>query len=124
MKPLQLSVSFFSTIVVTCYYTQNYFYHHLYMLMTIFGILNHELDRNKDNSKNLTHIIDTFLAHLAFACTLCESYTNRFMAISLCNTLLFYMLEHMYPKYDIVFHMMIHVHTVFSMNIYFIYLQE
>ena len=92
--------------------------------MTIFGILNHELDRNKDNSKNLTHIIDTFLAHLAVACTLCESYTNRFMAVSLCNTLLFYILEHMYPKYEIVFHMMIHVHTVFSMNIYFIYLQE
>jgi hypothetical protein len=92
--------------------------------MIIFGILNHELDRKKDNSKNLIHIIDTFLAHLAFVCILYESYTNLFMLISLCNTFVFFKLEYMYPKYDHILHMMIHAHTVFSMNIYFIYLQK
>jgi len=121
MKPLQISVSFFSTIVVTCYYTHNTFYHHLYMLMIIFGILNHELDRKKDNSKNIIHIIDTFLAHLAFVCTLYESHNYMFMNISLFNIFMFFVLEYMYPEYDQILHMMIHVHTVVSMNIYFIY---
>jgi hypothetical protein len=124
MKPLQISVSFFSTIAVTCYYTRDTFYHHLYTLMTIFGILNHELDRKKDNSKNIIHIIDTFLAHLAFVCTLYESYKHLFMNISLFNTFTFFVLEYMFPKYDHIFHIMIHVHTVVSMNIYFIYLKE
>jgi len=124
MKPLQISVSFFSTIVVTCYYTRNPFYHHLYMLMIIFGILNHELEREKDNSKNIIHIIDTFLAHLAFVCTLYDSYNYTFMNISLFNTFMFFVLEYMYPEYDQILHMMIHAHTVVSMNIYFIYLNN
>ena len=94
------------------------------MLMTIFGILNHELDREKDNSKNIIHIIDTFLAHLAFVCTLYDSYTYTFMNISLFNTFMFFVLEYMFPKHDHIFHMMIHAHTVISMNIYFIYLKE
>jgi len=123
MKPLQISVSFFSTIIVTCYYTRNYFYHHLYTIMIIFGILNHELDRKKDNSKNIIHVIDMFLAHLAFVCILYDSYKNTFMMISLLNTFIFFMLEYMYPKYDQLLHLMIHAHTIFSMNIYFIYLQ-
>jgi hypothetical protein len=124
MKPLQVSVSFFSTIVVTCYYTHNPFYHHLYMLMIIFGIFNHELDRKKDNSKNIIHIIDTFLAHLAFVCILWDSYKYLFMNISLFNTFMFFALEYIYPEYDQILHMLIHMHTVFSMNIYFIYLNE
>ena len=70
MKPLQISVSFFSTVVVTSYYTQNYFYSCLYTLMIIFGIMNHALDRKQDNGKNMIHIIDTFLAHTAFVCIL------------------------------------------------------
>ena len=52
MKFLQMSVCMFATIVVTCFYTRNYFYHHLYLLMVIFGILNHGLERKNDNSKN------------------------------------------------------------------------
>lgn len=79
--------------------------------MIIFGILNHELDRNKDNSKNIIHIIDTFLAHLAFVCTLYDSYTYTFMNISLFNTFMFFVLEYMFPKYDHIFHMMIHDDT-------------
>ena len=124
MKPLQISVSFFSTIVVTCYYTRDTFYHHLYTLMIIFGILNHELDRKKDNSKNIIHIIDTFLAHLAFVCTLYDSCKHLFMNISLFNIFMFFVLEYMYPEYDQILHMMIHAHTVVSMNIYFIYLSK
>lgn len=124
MKPLQISVSFFSTIVVTCYYTSNPFYHHLYMLMIIFGIMNHELDRKKDNSKNIIHVIDTFLAHLAFGCTLYDSYKYLFMNISLFNIFMFFVLEYMYPKYDHILHIMIHAHTVVSMNIYFIYMSK
>ena len=92
--------------------------------MIIFGIMNHELDRKKDNSKNIIHIIDTFLAHLAFVCTLYDSYTHTFMNISLFNTFMFFVLEYMFPKHDHIFHMMIHAHTVISMNIYFIYLKE
>ena len=123
MKPLQISVSFFSTIVITCYYTRNDFYHHLYTLMIIFGILNHELDRKKDNSKNIIHIIDTFLAHFAFVYTLYDSYNHLFMNISVMNTFIFFILEYMYPNYDHILHIMIHLHTILSMNIYFLYLQ-
>jgi hypothetical protein len=122
MKPLQISVSFFSTIVVTTYYTQNSYYHHLYLLLVIFGILNHQLDRDKDNSRNIIHVIDTFLAHLAFVSTLYDSYTEPFMCISLLNTFMFYIFEYIYPRYAELFHMMIHYHTVLSMNIYFIYI--
>ena len=120
MKPLQISVSFFSTIVATCYYTRNYYYHHLYLLMLVFGLLNHELDRYKDNSKNLIHIIDKFLAHLAFVSILYDSYTHPIMCIGLFNAFMFYILEYIFPRYSELFHMMIHFHTVFSMNFYFI----
>ena len=47
--------------------------------MIIFGIMNHELERKNDNSKNIIHIIDTFLAHMAFVCILYDSYPNLFM---------------------------------------------
>lgn len=120
MKPLQISVSFFSTIVVTTYYTRNDYYHHLYLLLVIFGILNHGLDRNKNNSRNIIHVIDTFLAHLAFVSTLYDSYNNLFMCISIFNAFMFYLLEYIYPRHAELFHMMIHFHTVFSMNFYFI----
>ena len=92
--------------------------------MIIFGILNHELDRKKYNSKNIIHIIDTFLEHLAFVCILWDSYNHLFMNISLFNTFMFFALEYIYPEYDQILHMLIHMHTVFSMNIYFIYLNE
>ena len=122
MKPLQISVSFFSTVVITTYYTQHSYYHHLYLLLVIFGILNHELDRSKDNSRNIIHVIDKFLAHLAFVSTLYDSYMEPFMCISLFNTFILYILERIYPQYAELFHMMIHCHTVFSMNFYFIYI--
>ena len=92
--------------------------------MIIFGIMNHELDRKKDNSKNIIHVIDTFLAHLAFGCTLYDSYKYLFMNISLFNIFMFFVLEYMYPKYDHILHIMIHAHTVVSMNIYFIYMSK
>ena len=124
MKPLQISVSFFSTVVITSYYRQNYFYSCLYTLMTIFGIMNHNLERKNDNSKNIIHIVDTFLAHMAFVCILYDSYPNLFMMGGLFNTFVFFILEYIYPKYDHIFHAMIHAHTVFSMNTYFIFLQS
>ena len=108
MKPLQISVSFFSTVVLTSYYTQNYFYSCLYTLMIIFGIMNHALERKQDNGKNIIHIIDTFLAHMAFFCILYDSYPNMFMMGGLFNTFVFFMLEYMYPKYDHIFHMTIY----------------
>jgi len=100
MKPLQVSVSFFSTVVITSFCTENYFYSCLYTLMIIFGIMNHALERNQDNGKNIIHIIDTFLAHTAFVCILYDSYPNWFMMGGLFNTFVFFMLEYMYPKYD------------------------
>ena len=124
MKPLQVSVSFFSTVVITSFCTENYFYSCLYTLMIIFGIMNHALERKQDNGKNIIHIIDIFLAHTAFVCILYDSYPNWFMMGGLFNTFVFFMLEYIYPKYDHIFHMMIHAHTVFSMNTYFIYIQE
>jgi hypothetical protein len=124
MKPLQVSVSFFSTVVITSFCTENYFYSCLYTLMIIFGIMNHALERKQDNGKNIIHIIDTFLAHTAFVCILYDSYPNWFMMGGLFNTFVFFMLEYMYPKYDHIFHMMIHIHTIVSMNTYFIYIQE
>jgi hypothetical protein len=124
MKPLQISVSFFSTIVITCYYTHNSYYHHLYTLMLLFGLLNHELDRNKDNSKNVIHIVDIFLANLAFISILYDTYTNPFMCFGLVNTFILYICEYMYPRYAELFHMMIHFYTVFFMNFYFILIQN
>ena len=122
MKPLQISVSFFSTIVVTTYYTQNSYYHHLYLLLVIFGILNHGQDRNKDDSRNIIHNIDKLLAYTATLSILYDSYTNPFMCIGIFNICMFYILEYIYPRYDELFHMIIHFHTVFSMNFYFIYI--
>lgn len=124
MKPLQISVSFFSTVVVTCYYTRNDYYHHLYLLLVIFGLLNHNLERKQDNSRNIIHIIDTFLAHVAFVSCLYDSYGNLFMTVSMFNAFTFFILEYMYPKYDELLHMLIHIHTVFSMNIYFIFIKH
>lgn len=92
--------------------------------MIIFGIMNHALERKRDNGKNIIHIIDTFLAHTAFVCILYDSYPNFFMMSGLFNAFVFFILEYMYPKYDHIFHMMIHAHTVFSMNTYFIYIQK
>ncbi len=88
--------------------------------MLLFGILNHDLDRNKDNSKNVIHIIDTFLAHLAFVSTLYDSYTHPIMCIGLFNIFMFYIFEYICPRYSELFNMMIHFHTVCSMNFYFI----
>jgi len=104
MKPLQVSVSFFSTVVITSFCTENYFYSCLYTLMIIFGIMNHALERKQDNGKNIIHIVDTFLAHTAFVSILYDSYPNWFMMGGLFNTFVFFMLEYMYPKYDHIFH--------------------
>lgn len=99
MKPLQISVSFFSTVVVTCYYTRNDYYHHLYLLLVIFGLLNHNLERKQDNSRNIVHIINIFLAHLAFISTLYDTYNNVFMAVSMFNTFTFFILEYIHSIY-------------------------
>ena len=86
MKFLQLSVtSMFSSIVITCYYTRNYFYHHLYLLLIILGILNHGLERKNDNSKNIIHIIDTTMACFAYVYSGYDSFHLFFMNVSLIN---------------------------------------
>jgi len=122
MKFLQLSVtSMFSSIVITCYYTRNYFYHHLYVLLIILGILNHGLERQKDNSKNIIHIIDTTMACFAFCYSGYDSFHLLFMNISLINIFIFFILEYAYPKYDHILHFLIHLQTAISMNIYFIF---
>jgi hypothetical protein len=121
MKFLQISVCMFATIVVTCFYTRNYFYHHLYLLMVIFGILNHGLERKNDNSKNIIHIIDTSLAHFAFFYCGYESIHVRYMNISLFNIFVLFLLEYKFPKHDHILHFFIHLQTTISMNIYFIY---
>ena len=121
MKFLQMSVCMFATIVVTCFYTRNYFYHHLYLLMVIFGILNHGLVRKNDNSKNIIHIIDTSLAHFAFFYCGYDSIHVRYMNISLFNIFVLFLIEYNFPKYDHILHFFIHLQTTISMNIYFIY---
>ena len=122
MKFLQLSVtSMFSSIVITCYYTRNYFYHHLYLLLIILGILNHGLERKNDNSKNIIHIIDTTMACFAFFYSGYDSFHLLFMNISLINIFIFFILEYIYPKCDHILHFLIHLQTAISMNIYFIF---
>jgi len=115
-----MSVSMFATIIINCYYTRNYFYHHLYVCMLIFGILNHELDRKSDNSKNIIHIIDTSLSHFCFFYSGYDSINVRFMNVSFFNIVLLFLLEYRYPKYDHILHFLIHLQTTISMNIYFI----
>ncbi len=122
MKFLQLSVtSMFSSIVITCYYTRNYFYHHLYLLLIILGILNHGLERKNDNSKNIIHIIDTTMACFAFFYSGYDSFHLFFMNVSLFNIFIFFILEYFYPKCDHILHFLIHLQTAISMNIYFIF---
>jgi hypothetical protein len=122
MKFLQISViTMFSPIMITCYYTRNYFYHHIYMLLIIFGILNHGLERKNNNGKNVIHIIDTTIACFAFFYSRYDSFHLFFMNVSFINIFIFFILEYIYPKYDHILHFLIHLQTAISMNIYFIF---
>ena len=110
----------FATIVINCYYTRNHFYHHLYLLILVFGILNHGLERKNDNSKNAIHIIDTALAHFCFLYSGYDTIHVGFMNVSLFNIFLLFLLEHKYPRYDHILHFFIHLQTTISMNIFFL----
>lgn len=120
MKLLQMSVATMcASILVTSYNVQHNVYHNMYLLLLIFGILNHGLERSNNNiNKNIIHIIDIILAHFTFLYTVYESFQYTFMNISLFNIFVLFVLEHKYPKYDIVLHLFIHLHTAISMNIY------
>lgn len=63
MKLLQMC----SSILVTSYNVQHNVYHNMYLLLLIFGILNHGLERSDNNiNKNMIHIIGTF--HVSIYC--------------------------------------------------------
>lgn len=121
MRTLQKSVSLFSTIIISSYYAQHAVYHHLYTALLLFGLANHALDRRADNSKNAIHVVDTTLAHATFAYTVYDSYPVTFMNISLCNTFMLFALEYIFPKHDEILHLLIHIHTTMSMNIYLLF---
>jgi hypothetical protein len=89
--------------------------------MLVFGILNHELPRDDTKNNNIIHIIDKSLAHFAFLYTLIDSYNILFMNISLANIFFIYGLELLFPKYNEKLHVLIHLQTVISMNVYLYY---
>ena len=83
VKLLQISCCLFSTVILSAYYTNNYVYHHLYLLLLIFGIFNHGLERKNDNSKNIIHNIDRTLSKITFFYTLYDTYNYLLIRIIL-----------------------------------------
>lgn len=53
IKLLQISSCLFSTIILSSYYTNNYIYHHLYLILLILGIFNHGLERKNYGKNNI-----------------------------------------------------------------------
>lgn len=121
IKLLQISSCLFSTVVLSAYYTNNYIYHHLYLLLLIFGILNHGLERKNDNSRNIIHNIDRVIAKFTFLYTFYETYNLILIKIILIYNLIIYFLEYRYSKYDLHLHFIIHLHIILCMNIYLLF---
>ncbi len=121
MKLLQISSCLFSTIIISAYYTNNYIYHHLYLILLILGIFNHGLERKNDNSKNIIHNIDRTMAKITYLYTLYDTYNYILIRIILFYVLLIYFLEYKYSKYDLYLHFIIHLHIIFCMNIYMLF---
>ena len=121
VKLLQISCCLFSTVILSAYYTNNYVYHHLYLLLLIFGIFNHGLDRKNDNSKNIIHNIDRTLAKITFFYTLYDTYNYLLIRIILLYVLIIYFLEYRYSKYDLHLHFIIHLHVILCMNIFLLF---
>jgi hypothetical protein len=121
IKLLQISSCLFSTVVLSAYYTNNYIYHHLYLLLLIFGILNHGLERKNDNSRNIIHNIDRVIAKITFLYTFYETYNLILIKIILIYNLIIYFLEYRYSKYDLYLHFIIHLHIILCMNTYLLF---
>ncbi len=121
IKLLQISSCLFSTVVLSAYYTNNYIYHHLYLLLLIFGILNHGLERKNDNSRNIIHNIDRVIAKFTFFYTFYDTYNLILIRIILIYNLIIYFLEYRYSKYDLHLHFIIHLHIILCMNIYLLF---
>ena len=121
IKLLQISSCLFSTVVLSAYYTNNYIYHHLYLLLLIFGILNHGLERKNDNSRNIIHNIDRVIAKFTFLYTFYETYNLILIKIILIYNLIIYFLEYRYSKYDLHLHFIIHLHIILCMNTYLLF---
>jgi hypothetical protein len=121
VKLLQISCCLFSTVILSAYYTNNYIYHHLYLLLLIFGIFNHGLERKNDNSKNIIHNIDRTLAKITYFYTFYDSYNYLLIRIILLYVFIIYYLEYRYANYDLYLHFIIHLHIILCMNIYLLF---
>ena len=121
VKLLQISCCLFSTVILSAYYTNNYIYHHLYLLLLIFGIFNHGLERKNDNSKNIIHNIDRTLAKITYFYTFYDSYNYLLIRIILLYVFIIYYLEYRYANYDLYLHFIIHLHIILCMNTYLLF---
>jgi len=121
VKLLQISSCLFSTVVLSAYYADNYIYHHLYLLLLILGIFNHGLERKNDNSKNIIHNIDRFVAKVTFFYTMYDTYYYLLFRIMLLYVSVIYLLEYKYSRYDLYLHFIIHLHIILCMNIYLLF---
>ena len=120
MKILQISSLLFSLNVIYSYYLQNMIYHHFTLFITIFSILNHGYHLEE---KNIIKSIDKLLAHLFYFYIVIHDTPiiyiyNKYIII--CPILLayIYLLEFIFPKYNIIIHLFFHIFSVFSISIY------
>lgn len=118
MKPLQFSVAFFSVVIVSAYHTEHIIYHHLYVALLVFGLLNHGLSYEQKVLSNHVHFIDVTLAHVTFCYTLYEGYNSILIVVSVIDVAILYLLEHVFTKYTEFIHMSIHLHIVITMVVY------
>jgi len=122
MKLLQFSSCLFSTISIHAYYKQNHFYHHLFLLITMLSILNHQ-------EESITiKTIDIFIAHYTYfqiniSDTPIVIRKKPLMIIPTVFIPFFYWCEFIYPFYAIEIHFILHIAMIITLHSY-LYLIE
>ena len=122
MKLLQLSSCLFSTVSLHAYYIRIDFYHHIFLLITMLSILNHEENRNY-----YIHLLDFIIAHYAYIqINISDSVTviskNPIMIFSPIITMFLFYLESFYPFYANEIHFILHLYMVGNLHLYLYYI--
>jgi len=122
MKLLQLSSCLFSTLSIHAYYARNPFYHHIFLIITMLSILNHQ------EYNSIIKMIDIFVAHYAyFQINISDAplviRKKPLMVMPSIIIPLLYWCEFVYPFYEIEIHFILHFLMVATLHSY-LYLIE
>jgi len=118
MKLLQLSSSLFISVVFHAYYLNDYIYHHLSLLITVFSLLTHQEKPNQ-----IVRFIDKVIAQLTYIYiniydTPIIIYNNKIIIIAPLSILIIYIYEFIYPKYSKYLHIILHLISIVTLHLY------